>query len=187
MSVCWESMIFRAIEFTAKAHNGQYRRGTKIPYIIHPLGVAKILIENSCSDEIVVAGILHDTVEDTSISLEDIRKIFGEKVANLVEGSSAPDMSDTWESRKQHTIDLIKTAPMDLLMVECADKLDNIKSIREDYRKHGEAIWQRFNRPKDKQKWYYQSLAKAFLSRAEDEPGISLFKEFTSEVQKVFG
>ena len=155
-------MIFKAIEFAAKAHHGQYRRGTKMPYIVHPLGVARILIENGCSEEVVAAGVLHDTVEDTPVSLEDIRKTFGEKVARIVECVSEQDKSDTWENRKQRTIECVKSAPLDILLVECADKLDNIRSIGEDHRKHGDLIWRRFNRPREKQQWYYQSLAKAF-------------------------
>lgn len=180
-------MIFKAIEFAVKAHEGQYRKGTKIPYIIHPIGVAKILIENGCSEETIVAGILHDTVEDTHISLEDIKRQFGEKVERLVEGASEPDKSDAWENRKQSTIDKIKDATEELLMIECADKLDNIRAICNDYEKYGDTMWQKFSRPKEKQKWYYESLANVFLSRSNDGPGVLLFKEFASEVKKVFG
>ncbi len=79
-------MIFQAVEFASTAHSGHFRKGTNVPYIIHPLGVAKILIEHGCSEEIVVAGILHDTVEDTAITLEDIRRSFGERVDHLVQG-----------------------------------------------------------------------------------------------------
>ena len=180
-------MIFKAIEFAVKAHEGQYRKGTKIPYIIHPIGVAKILIENGCSEETIVAGILHDIVEDAHISLEDIKRQFGEKVEKLVKGASEPDKSETWENRKQRTIECVKTASMDLLMVECADKLDNIRSIRDDYRKYGDSIWQRFNRPKEKQKRYYQSLVEVFQSRVQGESLTLLIKEFAAEVKKVFG
>jgi len=130
-------IIFDAIEFAAKAHRGQFRKSTKIPYIIHPLNVGNILIESGCSPEIVAAGILHDTVEDTDITIEDIEKKFGEKVAKIVKGVSEPDKSDTWENRKNHTIEMLKTAPLEIVLVEYADKLDNIKSIKETFEKIG--------------------------------------------------
>lgn len=179
-------IIFNAIEFAAKAHSGQFRKGTKVPYIVHPLGVAKTLIELNCSGEIIVAGILHDIVEDTHFTTEDIRNSFGEKVAELVESASEPDKSDSWENRKKHTIDYLKTAPIDTLLITCADKLDNIKSTREDYEKLGESVWSRFDRPKKDQGWYYNSLVSVLESRISGEPGLYLVKQLKLEVQKVF-
>jgi len=180
-------MIFDAIEFAAKAHSGQFRKGTKIPYIVHPLGVAKILIEHDCPEEIVVAGILHDTVEDSTVTIDDIRQSFGEKVAWLVQAASEPDKPDTWENRKRHTIEFLKTAPVDVLLVSLADKLDNIRAIRQDYEKLGDALWPRFHRPKDSQMWYYRALVDAFARRVKDGLDVSITKVFKAEVEKVFG
>ena len=180
--------IFYAIEFAAKAHAGQYRKSTKIPYIVHPLGVGKILIENGCATKIVIAGILHDTIEDTSVTLNAIRQKFGPQVGRIVKHVSEHDKSDTWENRKKRTIEHIRNRnPMDALLVECADKLDNIRAIRNDYAKLGNKLWCRFNRSKQDQKWYYQSLAKAFMSRSKGASKKSLFKEFSNEVKAVFG
>ncbi len=181
------SLVFRAIEFAAKAHSGQCRKGTQIPYIIHPLNVAKILIENQCEDRIVVAGLLHDTLEDTDVTYADIRKHFGEEIARLVAAASEPDKSDMWENRKQQTIDHLKEASVDALVVECADKLDNIRAIAEDYAKLGESVWTRFARPKESQSWYYRSLAEAFTARAAECPCPQLIEQFQDEVRKVFG
>jgi len=181
-------MIFRAIEFAAKAHRNHYRKGTRIPYIVHPLNVAKILIEYGCTEEVVAAGILHDTTEDTPVTPGEIRKEFGDKVAELVEAASEPDKSDTWEHRKSHTVEYLKTAPMDVLILSCADKLDNVKSIIKDVEKHGESVWDRFNRPKDDQEWYYRSLVEVFNSRAgENETASELFKRFALKVKILFG
>jgi (p)ppGpp synthase/HD superfamily hydrolase len=179
-------LIFDAIEYAARAHREHYRKGTNIPFIIHPISVAKILIEYDCSDEVVIAGILHDTVEDTAVTLEAIRRSFGEKVASLVKAASEPDKSDTWENRKRHTIEYLKTAPMDALLLSCADKLDNIRSIKEDYERFGESVWKRFRRAKDSQEWYYSALADLFMGRAEGEPAATLFRQFYYEVQQVF-
>jgi len=178
--------IFQAIEFATKAHTGQFRKGTKVPYIVHPLGVAKILIEAGCSEEVVMAGILHDTVEDSSTRIDDIRRDFGEEVARLVAGASEPDKSDTWENRKQHTIDILETAPMDAVYISLADKLANIRDIRADYEKLGDDVFLRFNRPKEKQEWYYRAMADLFSKRIVDEPFLSLMLELRFEIVKVF-
>ena len=178
--------VFEAIEFATKAHTGQFRKGTKVPYIVHPLGVAKILIETGCSEDVAVAGILHDTVEDSSYKMDDIRREFGEEVARLVEGASEPDKSDTWENRKRHTIDILETAPMDAVYVSLADKLANIRDIRADYEKLGDDVFLRFNRPKDKQEWYYRAMADVFSKRIVDEPFLSLVLELRFEIVKVF-
>ena len=180
------AMIFDAIEYAARAHREHYRKGTRIPYIAHLISVAKILIEYDCAEEIIVAGLLHDTVEDTSVTFEDIRKSFGETVASLVNAASEPDKSDTWENRKKHTIEYLKTAPMDVLLLSCADKLDNIRSIKDDYERFGESVWKHFRRAKDSQEWYYNALAEIFMNREEGEPGATLFRQFNYEVQQVF-
>ncbi len=180
------NLIFDAIEFAAKAHAGQLRKGTRFPYLIHPLGVAKILIEHNCADEIVAAGLLHDVLEDTPATVAQVRQAFGEKVAQLVEASSEPDHSDIWENRKRHTIEFLQTAPPDVLLIVLADKLDNLREIREDYARQGERTWARFNRPKEQQRWYFESLRQVFAARIDKEPGLSLLDEYGTEVTRVF-
>lgn len=179
-------MIFKAIEFAVNAHTGQYRKRTNLPYIIHPLGVAKILIEHDCSEDVVVAGILHDTIEDTSVTCEDIEREFNAHIAHLVTAVTVPDKGRSWEERKQHVIDTVRTCEHDVLYIELADKLDNIRSIRENYERIGDAVWSRFNRPKEKQEWYYTGLAQIFTERCIEEPERNLRIEFAREVESVF-
>ena len=179
-------MLFQAIEFATKAHRGQRRKALGVPYIYHPLTVAKILIEQGCSEELVVAGVLHDTVEDTPVTLDDIQVEFGERVAYLVESVSEPDKSATWEARKQHTIAFLENAPMDVLLISCADKLANARSLQNEFAKMGEALWQRFNRPKASQSWYYHALVDLFSRRATEEPLISLVTELNAIVTDIF-
>ncbi|MDQ5985089.1 MAG: hypothetical protein CSYNP_00793 [Syntrophus sp. SKADARSKE-3] len=180
-------MIFEAIEFAAKAHAGQYRKGTRVPYITHPLNVSKILIENGCPEYVIVAGILHDTIEDTPVTYKEIRKTFGQVIADLVSMVSEHDKSDTWENRKNHTIEKLKRLPDDAVILTLADKLDNIRSIREDLKLHGEDVWHRFKRSKEKQKWYYETLATIFSKRLTDEKYRPPVECFRSTVKKVFG
>ena len=182
-------MIFDAIEFAAAAHRGQYRKGTMIPYLLHPLSVARTVIEAGCPEHVVAAAILHDIVEDTSHTVEEIRGRFGGRVAELVEACSEPNhRQDCWEARKQHTVDLLAaTTDQELLMVAVADKLDNIGSVRDDLALRGELTWKRFNRGRDQQAWYYRALSGAFSRRMETGAGRRLARLFEEEVRLVFG
>lgn len=182
-----KSVIFEAIEFAVKAHSGQYRKGSKVPYIVHPIAVGKMLIEAGCSDEVVIAGLLHDTIEDAHITSEEIENRFGARVRKLVEAASEMDKSKSWEDRKQNKVNHLRVAEKDAVMVELADKIDNISALRRIYPKVGEAMWNRFNRPKDSQRWYYQCLVDAFASRNDEEPIATFVKKFFLEVKQVFG
>lgn len=173
--------IHKAIIFATKAHEGQLRKGTDVPYIVHPMEVMQILTENDCSESVIVAGILHDTLEDTSTNAEDIITNFGKTVYDLVK-SESEDKSKTWNERKQATIDHLANATKDVQLICCADKLSNIKSIYADKLAVGERVFDRFNAPKDQIKWYYQEVAKA-LTKIED---YKMKKELGSFIVKVF-
>jgi (p)ppGpp synthase/HD superfamily hydrolase len=179
--------IFAAVRFAADAHSGQFRKGSRVPYLVHPLNVAKILIDHGCSDDLAIAGLLHDTVEDTEVTVEEIRTIFGDTVARLVEFVTEPKTLWTWEKRKQHTLAVLNSGEAPVLLLSIADKLDNIRSIRSDLGLRGEKAWEHFKRPREKQRWYYQSLSRIFDARLVDSPGLELAAEFHSEVEAVFG
>jgi (p)ppGpp synthase/HD superfamily hydrolase len=181
-----DSVLFDAIEFAVYAHRGHFRKGTGIPYIVHPLNVARTLLEFGCSEVVVIAGILHDTVEDTSVAIEDVQVRFGEEVANLVSQVSEPDKSDTWENRKRHTLMSLESASEEVLLIALADKLDNIQSIRRALEWEGDAVWSRFKRPMDAQAWYYRNLVDVFQQRVTEEPGLSLYNKLQTEVEQVF-
>jgi (p)ppGpp synthase/HD superfamily hydrolase len=182
-------MIFDAIEFAAAAHRGQYRKGTLIPYLMHPLSAARTVIDAGCAEHVVAAAVLHDIVEDTHHTVEEIRARFGDRVAELVEACSEPNHRDaSWEQRKQHTVDdLAATTDQEILMVAIADKLDNIRSIRDDLALRGELTWKRFNRGRDQQAWYYRALSGAFSRQMATGAGRRLAGLFEEEVRLVFG
>lgn len=179
--------IFEAIQFAAAAHAGQYRKGSPVPYIVHPMNVARTVLNAGGAEYVGVAAVLHDTVEDTPATLDDLRRLFGPRVADLVDGMSEPDKQGTWESRKRHTLAVLETAGEDLLLLALADKLDNIRSIREDLARRGESLWDVFKRPRESQRWYYESLAGVFRTRVAGTQAESLFHEFEREVRAVFG
>ena len=175
-------LIHKAIEFASLAHKEQMRKGSDTPYIVHLFEVALILSKNNASDEVICAGILHDTLEDTDTTKEDLQKHFGQNVTNLVCANSE-NKTLSWEERKQETIDYIKNeATEEELMVICADKLSNIKSIKYDYDKLGNEVWERFKRGYDKQKWYYLGLSEA-LSKLEK---FDMYQEFKKICKEVF-
>jgi (p)ppGpp synthase/HD superfamily hydrolase len=178
--------VFRAVEWAARAHRGQVRKGSGVPYIIHPLGVTRILIEHQGAQEVVVAGLLHDVVEDTEFQLHDIETDFGAEVAILVEAASEPDRDAAWEERKEHTIRYLETAAEQALWGVCADKLDNARSLREDQERLGEEIWSRFSRPKAKQAWYYGGLVEVLGRRMHGGEAARLHVRLATEVRQIF-
>jgi len=176
----------KAVTFATEAHYGQKRKGDGKPYIIHPYTVALILLNEGCSEELVIAGLLHDTVEDTEVTQEDIEKNFGSEVKRLVAGASEPDKSLPWEVRKRHTIEYLKDAPLDIRILTCADKLHNIVSIIREYQVSGERIWDKFHAGKKKQEWYYRNLVEVLCNRDDNPPGITIFEYFKECVENFF-
>ena len=177
--------ISKAIEFSAKAHEGHFRKGSQVPYITHPFEVAKILgeaVDPEENEALIIAGLLHDTVEDTDTSLDTIRREFGEAVADLV-ASDSENKRLPWEARKQHTIDFLKNkATRDMQMLACADKLANLRSVKADYARIGEDVWDIFVRGKEKQAWYYQGVLDA-LAPLE---GLAMYAELKALIQEIF-
>jgi (p)ppGpp synthase/HD superfamily hydrolase len=176
-------IVEKALQFASKAHKDQYRKNTDIPYISHPVAVAMILMKVGYNDELIAAGLLHDTVEDTEITLDDIQREFGAIVAEIVAGCSEPDKSLSWKERKEHTIEFLKTASEDIRAVACADKLHNIQSIIRDFEELGDEVWNRFNAGKEQQKWYYRNIVES-LSFHSTFP---LVAELQKEVERLFG
>ncbi|WP_066071606.1 HD domain-containing protein [Neobacillus soli] len=177
------NVIEKALQVASRAHVRQCRKHTDIPYITHPVAVGMMLMKAGYGDDIVAAGILHDTVEDTTLSLADIEREFGLTIASIVEGCSEPDKSLSWEKRKQHTIEFLKTAPEDIKVVACADKLHNIRSIMNDYEQIGDMVWERFNRGKVEQEWYYRNVIESLGYQSN----FKLIDELKVEVERFFG
>lgn len=174
----------RAIEFAVRAHAGTERRGKGFPYIVHPLEAMAIVSTITPDQELLAAAVLHDTVEDTDVTIEDIRAEFGERVASLVKVDSVSDDEGTWHERKQKAIDLIANAPRDAKIVALGDKLSNMRAIARDYYEQGDALWNLFrtNNPKDHE-WHYRGLADAL----RDLKDTFAFNEFEWLINQVFG
>lgn len=178
-------MINEAIEFATRAHEGQFRKGTRRPYIVHPVEVADIVTTMTQEEEVICAAVLHDTIEDCEgVTAEVLREKFGERVASLVQHESE-DKSRTWEERKSKTIQNLRSAPREVQMIALADKLSNMRDIDRDYPKFGEAFWLRFRmQNKNAMGWYYKSI-QAVLK--ETFQGVPAYEEYGMLVEKCFG
>jgi (p)ppGpp synthase/HD superfamily hydrolase len=174
---------FSAHDFAKEKHDatGKVRKLSGLPYFTHPSNVAELLKKAGASSEVIIAGYLHDTTEDAGVSLEEIEAKFGPRVAELVSGSSEPDKGASWDERKQHTMSYLKSIKdPEILQVVVADKLDNVMDTHVN---GGEGIWNKFNAPYEKQKWYYTTLADIFLEKI---PNFSLTQRYKTMVDKVF-
>lgn len=178
----------KAIKFAVKAHKGQKRKGTEIPYIVHPMEAAAVAATMTDDDRILAAAVLHDVVEDTEYGLEDVIKEFGLEVAELVSAESEnkreeKPAEETWKIRKEETIRKLKNAPISVKIVALGDKLSNIRAISRDYDLIGDELWQRFNKKdKKEQGWYYRSIAGCFSELSK----YAAYKEYIEKIEKIF-
>jgi (p)ppGpp synthase/HD superfamily hydrolase len=157
----------RAFEFAADKHKNQTRKASAIPYITHLMGVTSLVLEAGGDEDLAIAALLHDVVEDCGGEkmLKEIRRRFGKRVAHIVDGCT--DAYETpkppWHERKVNYINRLKSEDADTRLVSAADKLNNIRSILSDYRALGESVWSRFNGGRDGTLWYYRTLRDEFL------------------------
>ena len=178
-------MVHKAIAFATKAHEGQLRKGTTRPFILHPLEVGTIVASMTEDVEVISAAILHDTIEDCKgITEEVICEEFSPRVAELV-AKESEDKSKSWMERKSHTIEKLKTAAPEIQMIGLADKLSNMRDIDRDYPECGERLWQRF-RMKDKEVigWYYKSVRESLKVAMG---GTKVYEEYSALIDKNFG
>jgi len=154
----------RALLYATHVHGGQLRKATTIPYVAHLLAVTATVLEYGGSEDMAIAGLLHDAVEDQGGEprLVDIRNRFGDRVADIVRSCS--DRVVDWRTRKVRYIDHLKTVDPETRLVSLSDKVHNARSILRDLRKPdiGSAVWGRFKQPKEDTLWYYRELANAF-------------------------
>ena len=183
-----ETVLERAIRFATTAHHGQKRKGHGTPYILHPLEVASIAATVTDDEEIMAAAVLHDVVEDTDFTLEDIRKNFGDRVAKLVSSDTEDKMKDippedSWLARKTATIEYLKTASRDEKIIVLSDKLSNIRSCRCEQLIAGDELWNRFHeKRKERHEWYYRGI----LDALSELRGEFAYEEYARLVNEVF-
>ena len=187
----------KAFIFAFNAHSGKHRKDSTIPYIVHPMDVASVLMKNGASEDVVIAGLLHDVVEDAGVGLDELRELFGEEVARFVDGASEPEKywgemtrderRATWKERKSHTINRIEATDLDLKLLSCADKLSNIRDMINDYNENGDKLWNKLNASEKENAWYYRSMLASFESSPNSLSGKPIFHQFKNSVETLFG
>lgn len=191
-------MNFLALKIAWDVHKKQLRKGSSIPYIVHPIEVAVILYENGADEELINAAFLHDTLEDTTGNRDELIEVlknnFSPRTIELILAASEPlkvktkekltleEEIKTWRERKEHTIEFVKEASRDIKMLICADKLSNIRSTYKEYKRLGKKVWEKFNAGYEDQRWYYKSLVDAL----SDLEGLKMYDELKKLVEKIF-
>lgn len=183
------SLMDRAIIFATRAHSGTFRKGTRIPYIVHPIEAAAIVATMTDDQDMIAAAVLHDVVEDTDATVEDIRYFFNDHIAELVDAESENKRKDlppqeTWMIRKMEALEFLRTsASREAKILALADKLSNIRAIHRDQSEIGDKLWERFNeKRKEKHGWMYRQVAEA-LSELSDTMA---WKEYDGLVRATF-
>ncbi len=184
-----EDIISKAIMFAISAHSGQQRKGSRTPAIIHAMEAATIASTLTEDNDVIAAALLHDTVEDTDVTPEQILKMFGAKIAELV-ASETEDKhhelpaEESWMIRKEETISRLKASDdKNIKILWMSDKLSNIRSFYRLRLKYGDRMWDDFHQKDvNKQYWYYSEIAKALIE-LENTPA---YCEYVDLVNKTF-
>ena len=181
-------LIDRAIHYATDAHEGIVRKGTDLPYIVHPLEAMAIVATITSDQELMAAAALHDVVEDAGITIDDIRQEFGERVAKLVDAETDREIQGmshikSWQQRKQSTIDRLAVASRDVQIVALGDKLSNMRAMARHLRQQGDRVWQRFNEKNPaRHAWYYHQLSISLAPLSDTDA----YREFITLVEQVF-
>lgn len=176
-------MIEEAAAFAERAHRGVFRKGTRIPYIVHPMEAAVIVAAMTGDEEIISAALLHDVVEDTPVTAEEIGARFGGRVMSLVMAQTE-NKGRSWRERKAATLAALEREGHEVRLLALGDKLSNMRSTARDYLICGDRLWERFNE-KDKRQhaWYYWGIAK----RLKEFEGQLYYEELVMLCGRVFG
>lgn len=174
------NLINKAARVAAIAHKDQVRKEIPVPYIEHPIEVAIILAKRGFSDEIIAAGLVHDVLEDTQYSEEEMRATLGSEVMSIVDAVTNDD-SLGWEEKKHRYVETVRNGPMGAKAVAAADKIANANSLLASARDQGVDVWKHFNRGRDKKIWFEEEML-AMLRETWNDP---LIEEYAELIEKM--
>lgn len=176
--------LLKAVNAAALAHDGHYRKGTRIPYISHLMGVMAIAATVTDDEDVLIACLLHDTIEDVpeKYGASQIAEDFGPRILGIVQGVTKSELP-TWQERSDaYLAHLRDEASRESVLVSLCDKMHNLMSILADHDELGEELWTRFNSGKERQQWWYRSIRDVASERL---PGNPLVAEYASLVAKL--
>lgn len=181
----------QAMYFAERVHRNQNRKGKEIPYLLHLQTVAVILSRAGASEDTICAGLLHDTIEDTpeegGVTYEDLVDQFGESVADPVLEVTERDKSLPWKERKRRARERIPEMSREGMLVKAADLLHNLSSLNRDYRNEGDALFERFNAPRDMQYERYRKTIEILRKTWPENPILPELKRTLAEARNLFG
>lgn len=185
-----ENIVDKAAEFAIRAHQNQRRKISNLPYILHPMEVASIASTMTNDEEVIAAALLHDTVEDTTVTLDEIEEAFGPYITKLVQSETEDKMknrsaSDTWQKRKEDSlIELRDSEDRNIKILWLSDKLSNMRSFYRGFLREGDAIWEHFHEKNPmKQQWYYRCVAE-YTNELNDQVA---WLEYNELLNRIFG
>ena len=178
-------VLEKALYFATEAHKGSSRKGTNLPYILHPIETLQILSAMNADTNLMAAGLLHDTLEDTEVQLLDIYDQFGVDVAALV-NCHTEDKRKIWYVRKLTTVKVLSEENIRQKMLCIADKVANLRSLYRDYRNIGDELWERFNAPKEMLAWYYSALNDGLYELQDFPETADIYWEMTALYKDLF-
>lgn len=179
----------QALSFAHRLHAEQTRKGPDgIPYVAHVLGTSSLVLEAGGDEDQAIAALLHDAVEDQGgrETLEEIRDRFGDRVARIVEGCSdtLEVPKPPWRQRKEAYLASLPDKPRDTLLVSCADKVYNARSILRDHRLYGDVLWDRFNASAEENLWYYGGLLEGFRASELESWLVDELERVVAEIEE---
>ncbi len=177
--------LTEAVIFAAQCHEGQYRKGSGLPYILHPMEVVQLLHAMGADNDLLMAGILHDTVEDTAATSGELLSRFGPQVAALV-ASHTEDKGKPWAERKAADIEEARAGDRRQKMLILADKVANLRSMKRDYARVGEELWTRFHSPKPDQSRFYAAMEEALSDLQFEEDCQEVYWEMDALCKDLF-
>jgi (p)ppGpp synthase/HD superfamily hydrolase len=173
------SLIEKALRLAFAAHEGQMRKDGP-PYIIHPVAVALLLAKQGFSDTVLAAALVHDVLEDTKVTPQELEAELGGDVLQLVELVSY-DKTLSWEDQRKKYIETLRTAPPEAKAISIADKIHNAESLIMAHEKEGPTVWQHFNRGRDKKLWFEEAM----LAMTQETWNHPLVDEYASVVERL--
>jgi len=183
--------IKKAIQFAAKKHHGQMRREAEpLPYVTHLFSTALLVAEGGADDDVVIAALLHDTLEDTETTREELVTAFNERIASLVESVSEPREKDgeilNWKERKTIYLENLEASSNDAVRIAVADKIDNIESKLEAFAREGKTLLERWSQPATEYIWYHGVVLKIALQRLPEHSLTKRLREVHTQECAIF-
>lgn len=174
------NLVERAMALALRAHEGQMRKEADVPYIVHPVAVALVLARNNFPDTFIAAALVHDVVEDTSVSSEELRSLLGDEVADMVAPITHDDTLE-WEAKKRAYIEEVRKASLGAKAISLADKIANAHSLLAAYQAQGPAIWKHFNAGREKKLWFEHAMLDMYRATWDH----SMVKEYAALVAEM--